>query len=100
MKYLIRNMILATLLTLFQTGLFASYIAVIDAGSSGSRIYLYNVTEENGKVTAKNIPLDKKTSKIQPGISNYASSPEKVGAEHIAPLIKALRDGVSAQQLV
>lgn len=79
------------------------YIVIIDAGSSGSRAYVYNWL--NGKsISSLEIVLDEQISyklpqvrteakwhkKIKPGISSFNSSPGKVGRDHIKPLLKKI----------
>lgn len=52
------------------------YRLVIDAGSSGSRIYVYHISEgENGKMPEIKI-VDSK--KVTPGVSEFPNNPERV----------------------
>lgn len=71
--------------------LYAAFIAIVDAGSSGSRINLFNIKNINGTVQFDVIPL--KNNKTIPGVSGYALNPDKI-AEHISPLIESLRKGL------
>ncbi|KAJ7811594.1 nucleoside phosphatase family-domain-containing protein [Mycena olivaceomarginata] len=73
---------------------------VIDAGSSGSRAQIYSwkdprtLTVEKGSVLSKSLPKVEKgtrdgedwVSKVEPGISSYADTPEDI-AEHLRPLL-------------
>ncbi len=66
----------------------AKYYAIVDAGSSGSRLYLYkSEADARGNPVAENIPLA--GNKVTPGISTLVTQPSKVGA-YIAPLFNLL----------
>lgn len=72
-----------------QSLLFAKYISVVDSGSTGSEIHLFDITNENGIVKYKVIPLKDNDHHI--GVSHI--SWELIG-EYLAPLIKSLRNGL------
>ena len=62
----------------------SQYTAVIDAGSSGSRIYLYRV-EDRGAGKVPNL-IQTGNIKVEPGLSSYAANPQQAG-ESLLPLI-------------
>ncbi|KAJ7355929.1 nucleoside-diphosphatase [Mycena albidolilacea] len=78
---------------------------VIDAGSSGSRVQIYSwkdprtLTVEKGSILSKSLPKVEKgtrdgeawVSKVEPGISSYADTPEDI-AEHLRPLLGHARN--------
>ncbi|KAJ6490709.1 nucleoside-diphosphatase [Mycena vitilis] len=78
---------------------------VIDAGSSGSRVQIYSwkdprsLAVEKGSALSKSLPKVEKgtrdgeawVTKVEPGISSYADTPENI-AEHLRPLLKHARD--------
>lgn len=74
-----------------QSILSAAFIAVVDGGSSESRMNLYNVTNTKGIVQVNAVKLV--NNKFKPAISNYALNPDKV-SEHISPLIQSLKNGL------
>ncbi|TKA25229.1 hypothetical protein B0A50_05927 [Salinomyces thailandicus] len=77
------------------------YGAVIDAGSSGSRVYVYEwLKAEEVKDKAKEKGSDKKLDRLpnvktkkdwrkkkHPGISTFGEKPEEVGPEHLKELV-------------
>lgn len=66
----------------------AKYYAIVDAGSSGSRLYLYkSEADAKGNPVAENIPLT--GNKVTPGISTLVTQSSKVAA-YIAPLFNLL----------
>ncbi|KAJ7216976.1 nucleoside-diphosphatase [Mycena pura] len=81
---------------------------VIDAGSSGSRVQIYSwkdpgsLAVEKGSDLAKSLPkVEKGTrqgeawmTKVEPGISSYANTPETI-SEHLRPLLAHARDLVT-----
>ena len=70
------------------------YYAVIDAGSTGSRMHLYKYQSNNNKIKIEELKLKK--NKIKPGISNIAGAPDKVG-KYIQPLIDSINSFLSSQ---
>ena len=70
----------------------ASHYAIIDAGSSGSRLFLYKTgSDVQGNLTARSIPLVK--NKVSPGISTLVTQPSEVAA-YIEPLLILLDDTI------
>lgn len=73
----------------------AKYYAVVDAGSSGSRLYLYkSELDANGNPIPENIPLF--GNKVTPGISTLVTKPSEVGT-YIAPLLNLLDTELKAR---
>ncbi|CAN6652967.1 golgi apyrase [Trichomonascus vanleenenianus] len=66
------------------------YVVVIDAGSSGSRVYVYHYTVDGDKFPK--VTSDKWSKKIKPGISTFAGNAEEVGKQHIKELVKYAED--------
>ncbi|KAJ7161452.1 nucleoside-diphosphatase [Mycena crocata] len=78
---------------------------VIDAGSSGSRVQIYSwkdpriITVAKGSALAKSLPkVEKGTregeewmTKVEPGISSYADTPESI-SKHLQPLLLHARN--------
>ncbi|KAJ7766703.1 nucleoside-diphosphatase [Mycena metata] len=78
---------------------------VIDAGSSGSRVQIYSwrdprtITVEKGSVLSKSLPkVEKGTregeawmTKVEPGISSFADTPESI-PQHLRPLLAHARN--------
>jgi len=60
----------------------AKYIIVVDAGSTGSRLYVYEVNEEK--------LIGHKGTKVTPGLSSFQNNPDKVG-EYMKPLFEAAK---------
>ena len=71
-----------------------SYYAVVDGGSSGSRMLLYKYQCYSGKVKVEELTLEK--NKVAPGISSIVDSPNEVG-EYIQPLIDSVKRVLTAQ---
>lgn len=92
--------VLALLLSLtsFATQAWAAkYYAIVDAGSSGSRLYLYkSELDSKGDPIAESIPLI--DNKVTPGISTLVTQPSKVGA-YIAPLFELLEAELIARNI-
>lgn len=83
-------------LSLFNINAFAAdnqdYIAIVDAGSSGSRMHVYGYTQAaDGIPTLNEIYVQK----IKPGISSYVNDPEDAGAA-LAPIIQGAADAIKA----
>lgn len=83
--------VIFTLIFTLHSALYAAFIAIVDAGSSGSRIHLFDIRNIKGTVQFEVIPL--KNNKTTPCVSSYAWNPDKI-AEHISPLIESLRKGL------
>jgi len=71
------------------------YMAVIDAGSSGSRIHVYKYS---GSIKSKKVEPDHATMKEKPGLSSFASKPTEAGAA-LEPLIKFAKEHIPADML-
>lgn len=73
----------------------ARYGVVLDAGSSGTRVYIYrwlpNTLARQDESTLHALPQleteDKWTKKVHPGVSTFGAAPESVGPEHLKPLL-------------
>jgi len=70
------------------------YGVVLDAGSSGTRVYVYRWlknTVARLEVAAGHLPgletKNKWTKKAHPGVSTFAESPDIVGSDHLQPLL-------------
>ena len=92
MTKLIKLLMVVCLFIAVQSGLYAKYICIIDAGSSGSRIWLYNVEFDSAKgtVNAAEIALDKSKSKTKPGIAAFANVDSKKIQTEIANYFAAM----------
>ncbi|KAK6335396.1 Golgi apyrase [Orbilia brochopaga] len=85
------------------------YGCVLDAGSSGTRIYIYRWKDhitQRGKATPEeldSLPMittkKKWTKKIRPGISTFAENIEGVGPEHLEQLFEHAR-GIIPPELI
>lgn len=72
-----------------------NYGVVLDAGSSGTRVYIYrwlkNALARASDLTAHKLPeletKDKWTKKVHPGVSTFGETPELVGTDHLKGLI-------------
>ena len=89
---------MAALTALLASGLAhaTAYVAAVDAGSSGSRIYLYSYDTKAGS----NLPVNLKsmaiaTHKVAPGLATFASDPQGA-VSYIAPLLASLEDTLKA----
>ena len=73
------------------------YYAVVDTGSSGSRIHLYkHIITNNGKLDVTEIEL--KNNKVKPGLSSLAGNSTMVG-EYIKPLIESVKGAISINRI-
>ncbi|ETI20953.1 hypothetical protein G647_07296 [Cladophialophora carrionii CBS 160.54] len=69
---------------------------VLDAGSSGTRIYIYRWLgnsvarlEASSPATLPELETkDKWTKKVHPGVSTFGGTPELVGPDHLQPLLE------------
>lgn len=69
----------------------ASHYAIIDAGSSGSRLFLYKTgLDAQGNLTATSIPMV--NNNVSPGISTLVAQPAEVVGAYIEPLLILLDD--------
>ncbi len=79
----------------------AQYTAVIDAGSSGSRIFLYETRKTEAFIEIRGVAL--KNSRVTPGLSSYnqAAGSFEVSAAgaSLAPLLGTLRDHLAANNI-
>ncbi|EXJ93371.1 apyrase [Capronia coronata CBS 617.96] len=72
------------------------YGVVLDAGSSGTRVYIYrwlpNSVARLDETTRHALPeletKDTWTKKVHPGVSTFGTSPEAVGPKHLKPLLQ------------
>ncbi|CAM9200016.1 unnamed protein product [Phaeothamnion confervicola] len=60
------------------------YAIVVDAGSSGSRVYVYELRNEDGELRVVGRP----GAKVLPGLSSYEAAPEGAGP-YLMPLFDA-----------
>ena len=70
------------------------YYAVVDASSTGSRMYLYKYKDNENNVKIEELKLKKNI--VNPGISSIAGCPSKVG-KYIQPLIDSVYSILSSQ---
>ncbi|KIW82091.1 hypothetical protein Z517_05118 [Fonsecaea pedrosoi CBS 271.37] len=71
------------------------YGVVLDAGSSGTRIYIYrwlpNSVARLDHTSLHSLPeletKDKWTKKVHPGVSTFGDTPDLVGPDHLKPLL-------------
>ena len=72
------------------------YGVVLDAGSSGTRVYIYswlpNSLARLDKSSLQSLPeletKDKWTKKVHPGVSTFGANPDSVGPDHLRPLLE------------
>ncbi|KAK5059937.1 hypothetical protein LTR84_009820 [Exophiala bonariae] len=72
------------------------YGVVLDAGSSGTRVYVYRWLDNSvARLDTSSLHAlpeletkDKWTKKVHPGVSTFGTTPELVGDDHLKPLIK------------
>ena len=68
------------------------YLLVIDAGSSGSRLHVYNYDKARPGVLPQ-ISLPNPTFKVEPGLSHHAGTPTGAG-KSLQPLLEFARKAV------
>lgn len=86
-----------------------SYGVILDAGSSGTRVYVYNwknAANARDSASAKElqslprIETKKKwRKKVHPGVSTFGEKPEDVGPEHLAHLVDFALDIVPEDEV-
>ncbi|CAR24325.1 apyrase [Lachancea thermotolerans CBS 6340] len=85
------------------------YGVVIDAGSSGSRVYIYKwqdpaytskVGDTENLYSVPRISLSKEwTTKTSPGLSSFKKKPNKAFKDHIKPLLQFAEDIIPKENL-
>ncbi|KAK0873525.1 Golgi apyrase [Friedmanniomyces endolithicus] len=80
------------------------YGVILDAGSSGSRVYIYRwlnaqaARARGDEATLASLPeiktKKKWNKKVHPGISTFALEPERVGPDHLKDLVDFAREHV------
>ncbi|KAM0279824.1 hypothetical protein ACHAQH_004375 [Verticillium albo-atrum] len=85
----------------------SKYGIIFDAGSSGTRLYVY-IWKEHAKAIKdatveelRRLPKIKleTSEKIHPGVSSFADKPEEIGPEHLKPLVELALDEVPASKV-
>lgn len=74
-----------------------SYHAVVDAGSSGSRIHLYRVSRPDGGMDISDVA--QLESAGGDGLSGYQAQSEQAGPQGMQPLLQALNDWLLARRI-
>ena len=71
------------------------YGVVLDAGSSGTRVYIYRWDDKSVSRTSSPDPTlpqletkDKWNKKVHPGVSTFGETPDLVGPDHLRPLLE------------
>lgn len=72
------------------------YVAVIDAGSSGSRLYLYRVPRS---IKSGQIQDTMKFENNAPALANFKLNPSDAGIKAIAPLLEGLSNYLSTNNI-
>jgi len=75
-----------------------AYTAVVDAGSSGSRIYLYSSTA-NGDFGTIQTLFDYAPKNLT-GLSSFSNAPSQAGPQEIQPLLNYLNSFLAGQKLL
>lgn len=73
------------------------YQAVIDAGSSGNRVYLYKLSVHQDRLHVETLLAFRSSN--SKGLSAYSSDPEQAGSKEIAPLIRKLETTLAARHI-
>ncbi|KAJ5121228.1 uncharacterized protein N7515_009189 [Penicillium bovifimosum] len=83
------------------------YGVVLDAGSSGTRVHVYQwlrnpiARQKAGPEELKSLPEIKTkeawTKKIRPGVSSFAHKPELIGPDHLAELLDHAKSIIPAE---
>lgn len=84
------SLVVIALIFALQPILFAKYISVVDSGSTGSMIHLFDIVNNDGIIQYKVIPLKNNDKHI--GLANVFT-PEEI-PEYISPLIESLKKGL------
>ncbi len=84
------SIVLVVFAFLFQPLLLAKYISVVDSGSTGSMIHLFDIENVDGVVKYKAIPL--KNDDVHIGLAHIFST--DIIPEYADPLIDSLRKGL------
>lgn len=94
MKYILLLLLCLTSVTFAQP----HYIAIFDAGSSGTRLQLYkNLIQSNGKLEVTSLEIDG-INKINPGISQLKNNTAKIN-HYLAPLINSLQNTLNKNKI-
>ncbi|KAL9563290.1 hypothetical protein ACKAV7_012557 [Fusarium commune] len=80
----------------------AQYGVILDAGSSGTRVYIYKwknhakAAKDASAAELKSLPKIKlkENKKIHPGVSSFAEKPAQIGPDHLQQLIDIALDEV------
>lgn len=72
------------------------YVAVIDGGSSGSRIYLYDARRDENASKAKILMAFEGDA---PGLSSFKTNPAEAGVKGLAPLLERLTDFLRSKSI-
>jgi Golgi apyrase len=86
----------------YSKGIPYNYIVIIDAGSSGSRVHIYQYpSKELDNVEFPRVSKSghKWSKKIHPGMSEFASAPKDVGKKHLKQLLKYAEEVVPKSQI-
>ncbi|KAG5950525.1 hypothetical protein E4U53_004909 [Claviceps sorghi] len=85
----------------------SQYAVILDAGSSGTRMYIYKwkhpiaIGENLSPVDSKKLPKVtlKKSKKIHPGIATFANDLTLVGRDYLQPLIDVALNGIPSHKI-
>ncbi|KAM0571955.1 hypothetical protein ACHAO3_005831 [Verticillium nonalfalfae] len=85
----------------------SKYGIIFDAGSSGTRLYVYKwkehaeAVQDATKEELHRLPKIKleTSEKIHPGVSSFADKPEDIGPEHLKALVELALDEVPASKV-
>jgi Golgi apyrase len=80
----------------------SQYGVILDAGSSGTRVYIYKwknhakAAKDASAAELKALPKIKlkENKKIHPGVSSFAEKPSQIGPDHLKQLIEIALDEV------
>lgn len=78
------------------------YGVVLDAGSSGTRVYIYRwLPNSVARLEETSLPAlpeletkEKWTKKVHPGVSTFGDKPDLVGPDHLQPLLEHALDHI------